>query len=167
MRRANLTAAIVVGAALALAGCGGSGGLSRSQYIARANAICKTTAVRTTPLINRIATAGVSLLGGSAGTARQVAGVVGQLHTAAAGALGQLRALAQPGGDHAAIQRFLTPLSSVVGAIGTAGTALSNGHAGQALIALRGLQTVALQLASAARAYGLHACESVVALSGG
>ena len=170
MRRANLIAAIVVGGALALAGCGGSGssgGVSKSQYVAKADAICTTTAAKTAPLINHIATAGVSLLGGSASTARQVAGVVGQLRTVAAKALAQLRALAQPTGDHAAIQKFLTPLSSVVGTIGTAGTALSNGQAVQALTALQGLQTVAQQLASAAKAYGLHACESVVALSGG
>jgi hypothetical protein len=168
MRRAKPIAAIVVaGAALALAGCGGSGGVSRSQYIAKADAICKTTAAKTAPLINHIATAGVSLLGGSASTARQVAGVVGQLRTVAARALAQLRALAQPSGDHTAIQKFLTPLSSVVSTIGTAGTALGNGQALQALNTLQGLQTVAQQLASAAKAYGLHACESVVAVSGG
>lgn len=167
MRRANLPVAIVIGAALALAGCGGSGGVSKSQYVAKADAICKAAAAKTAPLINHIATAGVSLLSGSASTARQVAGVVGQLRTVAAGALAQLRALAQPSGDHAAIEKFLTPLSSVVGTIGTARTALSNGQAVQALGALQGLQTVAQQLATAAKAYGLHACESVVALSGG
>jgi hypothetical protein len=167
MRRANLIAAVVAGAGLALAGCGGSSGVSKSQYIAKADTICKATQAKTAPLINQIAAAGVSLLSGSATRARQVAAVVQKLRTVAAGALAQLRALAQPSGDHAAIEKFLTPLSNVVDTIGTAGTALSNGQAVQALGALQGLQTVAGQLASAAKAYGLHTCQSVVALSGG
>ena len=181
MPRAILIPAAIVGSLLAIVGCGGgssgshsssssssssSSGPTRSQFIAEANAICKSTAKQTAPLINRIANLGASLVAGSAGSAREAATMVGRLRTIAASSLAQLRALAQPRGDHAAIQSMLTPLAGVVDTIGTAGDALSHGHAAQALGSLSGLQSVALQLASAAKAYGLHACESLVSFSG-
>jgi hypothetical protein len=178
MPRAILIPAAIVGSVLAIAACGGGGGGSssqssstssgptRSQFIAEANAICKSTAKQTAPLINQIANAGVSLVAGSATSAHQAATVVRRLRTIAASSLAQLRALAQPRGDHAAIQRMLTPLAGVVDTIGTAGDALSHGQAAQALGSLSGLQSVAQQLASAAKAYGLHACESLVSFTG-
>jgi hypothetical protein len=162
VRRARLITAVAVSGLLALAGCGGGGGPSKSQYIARADAICQAAQSQTAPLIQQITAAGASLVSGGAPSARRLATAVQRLHDVAAGSLAQLRALRQPSGDHGAIERFLTPLASVVDAIGQAATALGSGQAPQALALLQQVQPVAQQVASAAQVYGLRQCGSVV-----
>lgn len=169
VRRAKPITAVAVSGLLALAGCGGSSGPSKAQYVAKADAICTTAHTQTAPLIQQVAAAGASLASGGAGAAsgaRRLASVVQRLHDVAAAGLAQLRALRQPSGDHAAIERFLTPLASVVDAIGQAATALGSGQAPQALALLQQVAPVAQQVASAAQAYGLTQCGSVVSALG-
>jgi hypothetical protein len=162
VRRANLITAVAISCLLALAGCGGGGGLSKSQYIAKADPICQAAQTQTAPLIEQLTVAGASLVSGGTGSARRLATVVQRLHAVAAGSLAQLRALRQPSGDHAAIERFLTPLASLVDAIGQAAIALGSGQAPQALALLQRVQPIAQQVTSAAETYGLRQCGSVV-----
>jgi hypothetical protein len=166
MCRANLISAVALSSLLALAGCGGSSGPSKSQYVAKADGICKAAQTQTAPLINEVAAGAASLVSGGARSARQLATVLERLHSLAAGSLAQLRALRQPSGDHAAIERFLTPFASEVDAIGQAATALDGGQAPQALAHLEQVQPTAQQVTSAAQAYGLRQCASVISAVG-
>ncbi len=166
MRNGNLIAATALSSVLALAACGGSSGPSKSQFVAKSDAICKATQAQTTPLIHQITAGGAALITGGASAARQIAPTVQRLHTVAASGLTKLKALAQPSGDHAAIQKFLTPLASVIDAIGKAATALSQGQGPQALALLQQAQPLAGAVTSAAQAYGLPRCESVISALG-
>jgi hypothetical protein len=162
VRRANLVTAVAISCLLALAGCGGGGGLSKSQYIAKADPICRAAQTQTAPLIQQVTAAGAALATGGTDSAHRLATAVQRLHDVAAGGLAQLRALRQPSSDHAAIERFLTPLASLVDAIGQAATALGSGQAPQALALLQRVQPIAQQVTSAAETYGLRQCGSVV-----
>lgn len=153
---------MVLSCLLALAGCGGGGGPSKSQYIAKADAICHAAQTQTAPLVQQVSATGAALATGGAGSAQRLATTVQRLHDVAAGSLAQLRALRQPSGDHAAIERFLTPLASVVDAMRQAAAALGSGQAPQAFALLQQLQPVAHQVTNAAQAYGLRQCGSVL-----
>ncbi|MFI4985493.1 MAG: hypothetical protein ACHP93_04140 [Solirubrobacterales bacterium] len=166
MHLARPITAGAVGGLLVLAGCGGSSGPSKAQYVAKADAICTTAHTQTAPLIQQVTAAGASLASGGAPSARRLATVVRRLHDVAASGLARLRALRQPSGDHAAIERFLAPLASVVDAIGQAATALGSGQAPQALGLLQQVQPVAQQVTSAAQTYGLQQCGSVLSALG-
>jgi hypothetical protein len=166
VRRATPITAIAVSGLLAVASCGGGGGPGKAQYIAKADAICQGAQTRTAPLIEQITAAGASLVSGGASSARRLATVVQRLQAVAARSLAQLRALRQPSGDRTAIERFLTPLASVVDAIGQAATALRSGQAPQALTLLLQVPPVAQEVTSAAQAYGLRQCGSVVSALG-
>jgi hypothetical protein len=161
-----IAAAGLVGGLLVLAGCGGSSGPSKAQFVAKADAICKTTQAQITPLVNQIAAAGAQLLTGSASATRQVATVVQHLHTVAAASLAKLRALAQPSADHKAIQKFLTPLASIVDSMSKAASALSEGQGPQALALLQTAQPLAQQVTGAAKDYGLVQCQSILSALG-
>lgn len=165
MLRARPITAVAVGGLLALAGCGSSGP-SKSHYTSEADAICKSAQAQTAPLIKQIAAEGASLVSGGAASARRLATAVERLRTIAASDLAQLQALKQPSGDHAAIERFLTPLASVVGTIGQAASTLSAGQGPQALGLLEQVQPVAQQVTSAAQAYGVQPCGSILAALG-
>ena len=88
------------------------------------------------------------------------------MHTAAAGSLAQLQRLKQPSGDHAAIERFLTPLGRVVDAIGKAAVAVGSGQVPAALGLLEQAGPVAEDATAAAQAYGMRQCETVLAALG-
>ena len=105
-------------------------------------------------------------MSGGASSARRLAKVVQRLHAVAADGLAKLQALRQPSGDHAAIERFLTPLATVVDAIGQAAAALRSGQAPEALALLQRAQPVSQQVTGAAQAHGLRQCESVVSALG-
>jgi Tfp pilus assembly protein PilP len=164
--KAGAVTVFAVSGLLALSGCGGSSAPSKSQYVAKADAICSVAHNKTAPLIGQVIAAGASLASGNAKSARQLAPVVQRLHAAAAAALAQLQALRQPSGEHAAIERFLTPLASIVEAIGKATTAMSSGQAPQALGLLAQVQPVTQQATSAAQAYGVPQCGTVVSALG-
>jgi hypothetical protein len=100
---------------------------------------------------------------GSSSTARQLAATLSRLHTVAADYLAQLQRLKQPSGDHAAINRFLTPLGQIVDAIGKAAVAIGNGQAPAAIGLLEQAGPVAQDATDAARAYGMRQCETVLA----
>jgi len=150
--------AIVVGVALGVTLSGGSSGLTKAQYTAKADALCKSATSQTTPLIKQVVPLAASLATGATASAQKLASLLGQLHTVTAAGLARLRALAQPSSDHAAINRFLKPLTSVVDAIATAVSMLRGSNPAQALGELEQLQPTAGQVTSAAHAYGLAQC---------
>ena len=163
-RGIRAVAVITAAAALALAACGGSSGPSKADYSAKANTICKSVVTQTAPLINQLKGSITSLVtGGGAGVKAAATGVA-RLHTIAAADLAKLKALAQPSGDHAAIQKFLTPLTSVVKAIGQAASSLAKGSVTGALLLLQQVQPLVGQVTSAAHAYGLGKCSQILAL---
>jgi hypothetical protein len=141
----------------------GSPAPTKSEYIARANSVCKAARPQTGALIAQVegATASAIKAPSAAGVSALVA-LVGKLHTSASSTVSQLQALKQPAGAQAGIDRFLTPLSRAVTSLGQATTALSAGQAKQALGVLLQLQAAAPQLAAAAQAYGLSECEGVL-----
>jgi hypothetical protein len=170
-RRWSQRLALCGAAALALAGCGSSGssassGPTKAQYVAKADAICKAAGEKTAPLISKLVAGGAGLASGSASAAHELAPVVGKVHEYAAASLTQLRALERPKGEASAIEKFLSPLSNVVGAAGQAASSLSSGQGSAALGLLAQVQTEAQQATKAASAYGVAPCASVVAALG-
>jgi hypothetical protein len=165
-RNANVSGLLVICVLLALSGCGGGGGPSKSVYIAKANAICRTASSQTAPLIRQVTSLAGSLSSGSSTAAKRLAGALARLHTVAASYLAQLRRLKQPSGDRASIKQFLTPLGQVVDAIGKAATAVGGGQLPAALGLLQQAGPVAQDASAAAHAYGMRQCETVLAALG-
>lgn len=165
-------AALALTLALALVGCGGGGSHNSSsaptkaQYTAKADAICKSAAAITAPLIAKLESSGPALATGSASVARELAPIVSKLHEVGSSSLAKLRALKPPAGQAGAVEEFLSPLTNVVGAAGQAASSLSSGQGAAALGLLAQVETDAQQATSAARAYGVAPCGSVVAAIG-
>jgi len=164
-----LAAALAV--VVVLAGCGAShstttSGPTRAEYVAHANAICEAVRAKTTPLISELQSSVAGILTGEKSAETKDATVVAQLHTYASQSLAQLEALPQPAADHAAIERFLAPLEAVVAAIGHAHTSLVTGQAAQAVATVTQIQPTAQAVTSAAHAYGLTQCASVLGALG-
>lgn len=159
---------------LTLAACGGGGasatstssGPTKAQYLAQSDAICKTTETQLTPLVHQVAGAAGAVFAGSPGAAAKVVPAAEQLHAVAAAGLAKLRALTEPAADHARIAKFLTPLSSIVASIATAVSGIKKGQGTQALAQLQADQTLAQQVTSAAKSYGLRQCETIFAALG-
>ncbi len=145
--------------ALLLAGCGSSG-VSKSQYVAKANASCAATSASTGPLIRQVTAEATALPKTGASGVAQLAATVDQLHDAVAAGYSKLEQLQQPSGAHAAIERFLAPYSTIAGGMAQAITSLGKGQVQQALTELEGLRPASEQAASAAQAYGLTKCAS-------
>jgi hypothetical protein len=172
--RTKLLIAAVLCGTLTLAACGGGGasttaansGPTKAQYLSRSAAICKATEKRLTPLVLQVAGAAGQVFAGSPGAATKVIPAVEQLHTIAAAGLAKLTALTQPAGDHALIAKFLTPLSSIVQSIATALGGLKKGQGTQALAQLQADQTLAQQVTSAAKKYGLRQSETIFSALG-
>ena len=86
-----------------LAGCGSSAP-SKSQYIAKADAICQTARTQTTPLIRQVTSAAASFASAprsaQPSAAAQLATALQRLHAVAAGNLAQLQKLEQPSGTN-------------------------------------------------------------------
>jgi hypothetical protein len=164
-----LVAAVVV-LAVALSSGGGSvrSGSTPSndrQYIAKANLICQTVGAKTGPLINRLTKAAEALISSSGQNASpQVAGELRQLSTTANDTLARLRALKSPAGGTNPIQEFLTPFATVTTALSRASTAAGAGQLEKALLDLEAAAPSARQMTSAAKAKGLTACASALAL---
>jgi hypothetical protein len=165
--------ALVLAVALALAACGGGGGTttttsaakapSKAVYVHEVDAICLTVKAQTGPLIKQVLPLAESLeISGSAAAATKLASIVGTLHSETAADLAKLRLLAQPAGAHAAIERFVSPLSTIVAAVGQAGTTLRSKTPSNAIGLLAQLSSTAQQVKSAARAYGLVTCEQAL-----
>lgn len=174
-RRLAASLAIVAVALLALAACGGGGGAStttttsgpkaptKAVYVREVDAICLTVKAQTGALIKRLLPLAESLeISGAAAAARQLASLVGTLHTDTAGDLAKLRALTEPAGAHAAIERFVSPLTTIVNAVGQAETTLRSKTPTNAIGLLAQLSSTAQQVKSAARAYGLVTCEQAL-----
>jgi hypothetical protein len=174
-QRAGASLAAVV-AAVALAACGGSGGTSttkstasgptKAQFIAQADAICKTTEAKLAPLIKELAAGAANLLAGSSSSTGQLATPLTKAHTVAAAGLTELEALAQPAGDHKQIEKFLSPLGQIVGSLATAAGGLSKGQSTEVLAQLEQEQAPAQAVTGAATAYGLHGCETIFSALG-
>jgi hypothetical protein len=153
--------ALILAALVALAGCGGSGGPTKAQYIARADPICASARAQAQPIIAQLAAAAGSL---DAASARRLAPAVSRLHSVGVSYLARLRALQQPSGDRAAIDDFLRPSAQVVDAVGTAASALAAGDTVRALAQLQQIQPLALDANAAEQRYGLRQCGSVLSV---
>lgn len=147
-------------ASLALAGCGASGP-TRSQYRARAEAICQPARAQVTPLIQQVASA-LAAPGGVRSSQEQLAAALQDLYGVAASYLARLEGLKQPSGDHAAIERFLESLSEVVAGIGRAGAMVRGGAVSPAIRQLLELEPTQQEANTAAQAYGLTECAAVL-----
>jgi hypothetical protein len=174
-QRAGASLAAVL-AAVALGACGGSGGTSttkstasgptKAQFIAQADAICKTTEAKLAPLIKELAAGAAKLLAGTSSSTGQLATPLTKAHTVAAAGLTELQALAQPAGDHKQIEKFLSPLGQIVGSLATAAGGLSKGQSTEALAQLEQDQAPAQAVTGAATAYGLRGCETIFSALG-
>jgi uncharacterized lipoprotein YmbA len=166
-----VAAVLVVAGLLVLAGCGSSTP-SKSQYIAKADAICQATRTQTTSLIGQVTSKAASFASAARSAqpsaAAQLASTLQRLRAVLAGDLAQLQKLERPSGEneHAAIERFLTPFAAIVGEIGQAATALGGPQASQTLVLLARLQSDTQQMTSAAQAYGLKQCATVLPAAG-
>ncbi len=159
----RIVAALVVGLAVALAGCGSSSSSSaKARYMSKAEAVCKAARAQTGPLIDDLTAAAASVVTGGAAPARRLAGDLERLHAVGAGYLAQLKQLKQPSGDHAAIQRFLTPFTKIVDELGAAASAVAAGRLPQAMALLQHAGPVAQAASSGAQAYGLSQCAEVL-----
>jgi hypothetical protein len=158
----RIVATLVVGLAVALAGCGSSGSSSaKARYVSKAEALCKAARAQTGPLIDDLTAASASIVTGGPAPAR-LAGDLVRLHAVGAGYLAQLKQLKQPNGDHAAIQRFLTPFTKIVDELGAAASAVAAGQLPQAMALLQHAGPVAQDASSGAQAYGLSRCAEVL-----
>ena len=133
------------------------------RLIAKADGICRAAHAQTNQLISKIKALAPTLLLGGTAAAPSAPGLVAKLHTVAAADLARLRALAQPSADHAAVAKFLDPLASVVSALGKALADLRAGHAIDAAALFSDAIPTAQAVRSAASAYGLKDCPSLLA----
>jgi len=174
-RRLAVSLALLAVASVALAACGGGGstttttskpkGPTKAQYVREVDAICRTVQSQTAPLIKQVTPLAESLvLGGSASAAGKLASLVATLHADAASDLAQLRALAEPPGSHAAIERFMRPLATIVASVGQAVSTLHSKTPSNALGLLQQLAPTAQQVKAGAKAYGLAPCEQILSL---
>jgi hypothetical protein len=171
-----LIAVVTLSGALALAACGGGGGKASSSktasgptkagFVAKADAICKSAESQIASNAKVILAQAPSVLSGSKGAVTKLASVVAVLHAQAAAGLARLRALPQPAGDGKQIAKFIAPLTTIVDAIATAASGLRKGEGVGALEQIQGEQAVATQVTSAAKAYGLHGCETIFSALG-
>ncbi len=155
-------AALVVGIAIVLAGCGSSSSSAKARYVSKAEAICKAARAQTGPLIDDVTAAAGTVATGGTVSAQRVAGDLERLHTVAAGYLAQLEQLKPPSGDHAAVERFLTPFAKIVDELGTAASAVAAGQMPRALALLEHAGPVAQDASNGAQAYGLGQCAEVL-----
>ena len=154
-------AALVITTAL-LSGCGSSAS-TKSQSIAKANAICRNVSSQTTPLIKHLTTAAESLLSsGGRRASQEVTSELQQLHTTANRTLEKLRAL-QPSASHSDIAQFLTPFATVTEALGRAAKVAAAGQAQTALLDVEAVASDSQRMTKAAKAEGLTACENALA----
>jgi len=158
--------ALIACSLLLLAGCG-SGKPTQAQYVAKANAICRSTSAQTTPLVGQLSSAAGSLSSGGQTAARQLAAALARLHAVTDSSLKQLRALEEPATGHQAIARFLNSYRTLSSALGLAATAASTGQPQQALAQLAKALPVSRQMASAASAFGMRRCASLLPALGG
>ncbi len=162
VRRRCLTL-LIVGGALALSACGGgSKPPVDAAYRAQANAICRTARAQTGSLVNQLESLAPALVTGGANVSTQLSKLLRQLQTATGAYLAQLEKLPQPASDRAAIERFLTPLAAVVGAIGQAARDAASGRLPQVLDVLQRSTPTAQDAENAARADGLQQCVAVL-----
>jgi len=147
---------------VALAACGSSGP-TKSQYVAKAQTICANAKKQTEPLIRQITASAGALVKHDTHAITTIGTSMGQLHGIAATTLEKLRKLKQPSGDHAAIERFLTPFAGVTSALGHAATSLTEDQSQQAFATLEQLRPVSQEARSGAQAFGLAQCKTMIA----
>ena len=152
---------VLVSLTLAACGGGGSGGPTKARFVSKANAICKTAAVQTASLEKVVAARVPALVTGNTSSVGTLTTDLAKIHMYAAAALAKLRALKQPSGASKQIEKFLTPLSSIVHSISKGAIALDNRNTAAAISALEGAQALPQEIATAAGDYGLAQCGAI------
>jgi hypothetical protein len=165
---AIVTALVAVIVVVLVSGGNSSSSTSSSdsrQYVARANAICRATGTKTGPLIKRLTTAAESLISsGGQSASPQVARELGQLYATANDTLAKLRALKPISGGASPIRGFIAPFTIVAAALSKATTAALAGQPQKALLELETVAPSSQLMTSAAKAEGLSACASALAV---
>jgi len=152
-----------------LAGCGSSkknSGPTKAQYVASVDAVCSAAKSHTAPLIQQLTSAGTRIATGGPAFARQVAPVVQKLRMEAEASLAKIKMLKRPAGESAAIERLLSPLSSIIAVAGRAEAELKAGQGAQALGLLAQVQPDAEAAAKAAKEYGVAPCGEILNVFG-
>jgi hypothetical protein len=160
-RLVAIFAASMITAVLA-AGCGGSGS-TKTDFIAKANAICHSASTKTAPLARQLITAAASLSSSSGrGAADHLTSALRQLDSTATNTLTKLHSLKLPSADHTEIERFLTAFASANDGLSRAARAAEAGQPEQALSELKSLLSDAQRMARTAKASGLTVCENAL-----
>lgn len=162
MSRGPSLVTVTIAIALALAGCGSSTSPSKEHYIARADSICVRATGATDNLVNQVQKDATSLGLGKTTAGPRLASELRQLQVTANHYLHQLESLPQPSGGHAAIEKFLGPLATVVSALGKAATSVARGQLPAALALLEKTAPVAQQADDSAASYGISKCETLL-----
>ena len=148
MRR--IVAALIVGGALLLAGCGT---YTKADFVASANAICAST-VRATRAV-----APPSFTSSKAQQLSALAGYLGKVSPIVQSEAKQIRALRHPSEsarNNAALARYLSALSQVASEYQTLAAAAKQGDAQAVSSAEAALRVI--PIASSAQSYGLPSC---------
>lgn len=156
-----LVTATVVSLSPAACGTREQAGVTRAQYIARADRICRATHARAAPLLRRLAARAGTL--DAAGLPR-LAPLGRRVHEIASRYLLAISRLEQPPGDRDEIGRFLAPSRQAVAAIGEAAAAASAGRPVEVLGRLQEAQTAAAAANAAGAAYGFSDCARALTL---
>lgn len=156
----------IVGASaalLALGACGGgkSPGVSKQDYITRADRICRGTSAEVAPMLAKLASAAPNL---TPALARKLAPDVDRLYAIGGSYVAKLSALQRPSEDKDVLSRFLDLSRQVVDAIGQARSALAGGRPVEVLGTLSSMQGAATGANAAASAYGMHDCATVLSV---
>lgn len=160
-RLVAIFAASVTGVVL-VAGCGSSGS-TKTDFIAKANAICRSASTKTAPLAQELIAAAASLSSSSGHSAgHHLTTALRKLDSTATNTLTRLQSLKLPTADRAEIERFLTAFASANDGLGRAAKAAGSGQPEQALSELKSLAADAGRMVRAAKASRLTVCENAL-----
>jgi hypothetical protein len=162
IRRLGLVAVI----SAALAGCGGSGTSSsttptRAGFVARADAICKTARTKLNAQQASInAAARADQTSDTAANRHALATALNQDANIATPLLNQIRALAQPAGEHAVISDYVSGVGAQIGLVKQLATAIDKNDVQAAQSVSQRMAQGKASVDAAAQRVGFKVCGS-------
>jgi hypothetical protein len=136
-----------VAAGLLLAACGGGGGLSKTDYVAKANAVCRDAAAKVTALD----------ASGQSDVA-QLPKVAGQVVAVQRKALDRLEAIKAPKEDRAEIARWIALVDQTIDQAEVSARSQRSGDITRAIAANLNGAALDKRADQLARSYGLRRC---------